>query len=171
VPNLRRNDAPAASPSRPTGLSNETRLDRQTSRYDIPARLELPLLDPELRRDIRVVATDLLDEALGVLAADEHFERVTKWEAGREGVVDDGVDDHSSESTLAHADELLPRVATAAERSLSGRRQIAKERVREAHRVPDVLEPDVLVGCVYAGTVVERVIRRGDPWYADVALE
>jgi hypothetical protein len=33
---------------------------------------------------------------LGVLAAHEHLERVAEWEVGREGVVDDGVDDPGS---------------------------------------------------------------------------
>ena len=59
-----------------------------------PARLELALLDPELRRDLRIVAAHLLDEALGVLAPDEHLELDAEREVGREGVIDDGVDDH-----------------------------------------------------------------------------
>jgi hypothetical protein len=39
-----------------------------------PARLELPLLDPQLRRHLRLVAAHLPDEPLGVLAADERLE-------------------------------------------------------------------------------------------------
>ena len=58
------------------------------------ARLQLPLLDPELRRHLGIVASHLLDEPLGVLSADEHLEGVTERELWREGVVDDGVDDH-----------------------------------------------------------------------------
>lgn len=59
-----------------------------------PACLELPLLDPQVRRELRIVAAHLLDESLGVLATDERLERVPERELGREGVVDDGVDEH-----------------------------------------------------------------------------
>ena len=39
-----------------------------------PARgLELPLLDPQLRRKVELVTANLLDEALGILAADERL--------------------------------------------------------------------------------------------------
>jgi hypothetical protein len=34
-----------------------------------PARLELPLLDLQVARELGIVATNLLDESLGVLAA------------------------------------------------------------------------------------------------------
>ena len=34
-------------------------------------RLEVPLLDPELRSDLGIIAANLLDEPLGVLASDE----------------------------------------------------------------------------------------------------
>jgi hypothetical protein len=34
-------------------------------RLVVPSRLQLALLDPELRRDLRIVAPHLLDEALG----------------------------------------------------------------------------------------------------------
>ena len=47
-----------------------------------PARLELALLDPQLRRDLRVVAPHLLDEVLCVLAADEHLELDAEREVG-----------------------------------------------------------------------------------------
>jgi hypothetical protein len=40
-----------------------------------PARLELPLLDPQVLGELRIVASDLLDEALGVLAFDLDPER------------------------------------------------------------------------------------------------
>ena len=36
-----------------------------------PACLQLPLLDPQLRRDLGIVAANLLDEALCILASDE----------------------------------------------------------------------------------------------------
>ena len=35
--------------------------------HEIHARLELPLLDPQVRGEFRLVTADLLDEALGVL--------------------------------------------------------------------------------------------------------
>jgi hypothetical protein len=38
------------------------------------AGLELPLLDPELRRELGLVTAHLLDEPLGVLAPDEDLE-------------------------------------------------------------------------------------------------
>jgi hypothetical protein len=58
-----------------------------------PARLKLLLFDPELLRDLRIVAAHLRHESLGVLAPDEHLELDAEREVGREGVVDDGVDD------------------------------------------------------------------------------
>ena len=55
---------------------------RLSSRPELvqPARLKLALLDPQLRRDPRIVAAHLLDEPLRVLAPDEHLECVTEWE-------------------------------------------------------------------------------------------
>ena len=41
-----------------------------------------------------IVTTHFLDEPLRVLATDEHLERAAEREVGREGVVDDRVDDH-----------------------------------------------------------------------------
>jgi hypothetical protein len=52
------------------------------SRLVQPASIQLPLLDPELLPDLGIVATHLLDEALGVLAANEDLERVTQRELG-----------------------------------------------------------------------------------------
>jgi hypothetical protein len=66
-------------------------------------RLELPLLDPQLRRHLGIVMEDLLDEALGVLAPDEHLERVSEREVGRESVVDHGIDDHEPTMTRSRA--------------------------------------------------------------------
>src|SRR5262245_49970978 len=57
---------------------------------------ELPLLNPQLRRELRLVATHLLAEPLAVLAPDEHFDRVTEREVEGERVVDDGVDDQEA---------------------------------------------------------------------------
>src|SRR4249919_2176860 len=37
-----------------------------------PARLQLALLDPQVACELGIVAAHLLDEAFGVLAADEH---------------------------------------------------------------------------------------------------
>jgi hypothetical protein len=39
------------------------------------ARLKLALLDPQIVRQLRLVVSNLVDELLGVLAADEHFDR------------------------------------------------------------------------------------------------
>ncbi len=41
-----------------------------------PARLELALLDPQVARELGIVDPNLLDEALGVLAADERVDGV-----------------------------------------------------------------------------------------------
>ena len=41
-----------------------------------------PLLDPQLRRELGIVAAHLLDEALGVLAADEHLELEPSGKSG-----------------------------------------------------------------------------------------
>jgi hypothetical protein len=52
------------------------------------------LFDPQVARELGIVAPYLLDEALGVLATDECFDSVAQPEVGLEGVVDDGVGDH-----------------------------------------------------------------------------
>ena len=59
-----------------------------------PARLQLPLLDPQVARELGIVAADLPDEALGVLVAEERLDGVSERvvEAGAD--VDDRVDDH-----------------------------------------------------------------------------
>ena len=49
-----------------------------------PARLELALLDPQLRRHLVIVAAHLLDEPLGVLEADERLDRVAEREVAPE---------------------------------------------------------------------------------------
>ena len=72
-----------------------------------PARLELLLLDPQLRRHLGLVAPHLLDEPLGVLAPDEHLELDAEREVGREGVVDDGVDDHADTMTRSSPGDKL----------------------------------------------------------------
>jgi hypothetical protein len=61
----------------------------------------LSLLDPQRLHELGDVATDVLDELLGVLAADEHVERVTERALGPEIVVDDGVDNDGD--TMAEA--------------------------------------------------------------------
>ena len=55
---------------------------------------ELPLLDPQLGRQLGIVAAHLIDEALRILPADEDFKRVTEREVARERAIDDCVDDH-----------------------------------------------------------------------------
>ena len=47
-----------------------------------PARLELALFDPQLRRKLGLVAPHLLDEPLSILAPDEHLELDAKREVG-----------------------------------------------------------------------------------------
>ena len=59
-----------------------------------PACLQLPLLDPQLRRNLGIVTAHLLDKPLGVLTADERLDCIAEREVGRKSVVDDGVDDH-----------------------------------------------------------------------------
>jgi hypothetical protein len=63
-----------------------------------PARLELALLDPQVARDLGIVAANLLDEALGVLATGEHLELDAERGAGEGGVIDDWLDDHCRRS-------------------------------------------------------------------------
>ena len=57
---------------------------RRAGRLVQPARVKLPLFDPELRRDLGIVAAHLFDEPLGVLASDEHLERIAEREDRRE---------------------------------------------------------------------------------------
>ena len=58
--------------------------------------LQLALLDPKLRGDVGIVAAHLVDKTLGVLATDEHLKLDAEREVAREGVIDDGLDDHGS---------------------------------------------------------------------------
>lgn len=58
-----------------------TCLDAETRELVPPAGLQLALLDPQRLRELRIVASDLLEEALGILAADEGVQRVTKYVA------------------------------------------------------------------------------------------
>ena len=45
---------------------------------------------------VRIVAAHLLDEALGVVAVDKGLDGITQRKVRREGVVNDGVDDHEA---------------------------------------------------------------------------
>jgi hypothetical protein len=47
-----------------------------------PARLQLPLLDPQVARNLGIVAANLFDEPVGVLAADERLDRVPERKSG-----------------------------------------------------------------------------------------
>ena len=49
-----------------------------------PARLELALLDPQVARELGIVAANLLDEALCVLAPDERLEASPSGWSGEE---------------------------------------------------------------------------------------
>jgi hypothetical protein len=42
------------------------------------ARVELPLLDPQWHHKLGIIASDLVDEALGVLAADEDLDGIAQ---------------------------------------------------------------------------------------------
>jgi Domain of unknown function (DUF1918) len=56
-------------------------LSRQLNPWDRlvhPARVQLALLDPQLRCHLGIVASNLLDEALRVLAADEGLDGVAE---------------------------------------------------------------------------------------------
>jgi hypothetical protein len=46
------------------------------------ARLKLAVLDPQVAREFGIIAAHLFDEALSVVAADEHFERIAEREVG-----------------------------------------------------------------------------------------
>jgi hypothetical protein len=46
--------------------------------YRTPARLELPLLDPQVACEFGIVAPHLLNEALGILAANERLDGVAE---------------------------------------------------------------------------------------------
>jgi hypothetical protein len=67
---------PFANPSNGTVGSCKQSAARLSSRPELvqPARLELPLPDPQGLRELRVAAADLRDEALGVLASHQHFD-------------------------------------------------------------------------------------------------
>ena len=55
-----RDNLPKSAATCPTGLGQR-------------ARLELVLLDSQVARELGIIASDLLDEALGFLAADERL--------------------------------------------------------------------------------------------------
>jgi hypothetical protein len=50
---------------------------------------------------------NLLGAALGVLAGDEHLDRIAEREVGREGVVDDGAHEHRTLQRVEGARSLL----------------------------------------------------------------
>src|SRR5262245_14005368 len=58
-----------------------------------PPRPNLLLSDPELLRALGIVAPDLRDEPLGILAADDKPRASHRAGSRRQGVVDDGVDE------------------------------------------------------------------------------
>ena len=66
-------------------------LNRQVaSRASVqPARLQLPLLDPQVAREPGIVALHLRDEALGVLAPDERLDGIAERMVGAGADVDD----------------------------------------------------------------------------------
>jgi hypothetical protein len=80
---------------------------------------ELALLDPHLRRHLGLVAAHLLDEAFGVLASDEYLELDAEREVGREGIVNDGLDDYGDTTTRSSSGDKLPAQCLSA--SVSGR--------------------------------------------------
>jgi hypothetical protein len=65
------------------------------------ARLQLPLRDPQVPCQLRIVVTHVRKSALGVPAADENVDGVTKRTGRREAVVDDGEDNHRGSMTEA----------------------------------------------------------------------
>jgi len=56
-----------------------------------PSHLQLPLLDPQVARELGVVAANLLDEPLSVLTADEDVDPVTEGAGRRKALCNDGV--------------------------------------------------------------------------------
>ncbi len=71
--------------------------DRLATRLDIRfsgAGLQLPFLDPQVARELGVVTANLLDEALGVLAADERLDGVAERVSRTGANVDDRVHEH-----------------------------------------------------------------------------
>jgi hypothetical protein len=53
-----------------------------------------PLLDPQVARELRLVASYLLDEALGILAPDERLDGIVERMIRARGGVADRVDEH-----------------------------------------------------------------------------
>jgi hypothetical protein len=70
-----------------------------------PARLELPLLDPQVARELGIVAMDLFDETLGILAAQEDVDRLAERVLG---------DRLSSTTACTITEGTLPRSCRAA---------------------------------------------------------
>ena len=70
-----------------------------------------PAPHPQLRCDLGLVPVNLLDEALRVLAADEHLELDAEREVGREGVIDHGVDDRGATLLELVGGTLVPAAA------------------------------------------------------------
>jgi hypothetical protein len=76
----------------------------------VSARLELPLLDPQLGRYLRIIVPHLCDEALGVLASDKHLEINAERDVRRKSIVDDRVEDHGETMTRSSsADKMAVR--------------------------------------------------------------
>ena len=85
-----------------------------------PAPLQLALLDPQVAREVGIVAANLLDEPLCVLAPDEHTPRARHRAGSRARVTEDEFEARSGDALIdqdgdAIADHLRflePKVAS-----------------------------------------------------------
>jgi hypothetical protein len=68
-----------------------------------PARVELPLLDPQVRRKLGIVAAHFGDEALGVFACQEPVDGFAERMFGARSVVENHEDAHERIVSRARA--------------------------------------------------------------------
>src|SRR5438067_651687 len=88
-------------PSRPRPWPRPLRdRDMQVSgRLVRSARLQIALLDPQMRREFRLVPPHVLDETLRVVASDEDVDGIAEREGRRERVIDYRIDEHAVRMT------------------------------------------------------------------------
>jgi hypothetical protein len=63
--------------------------------------VELAFDNPKVPCELGIVLLNLGEELLGVLAADEHLDRVPEWMVEAAALVADDVDDHRGEDVTA----------------------------------------------------------------------
>ena len=88
------------------------------------AGIQHAFLDPQMPCELWLVAPDLLDEALGVLAPDEYVDRISERARRGERFVDHGVDEHAWRMASPHGPVQMARRDTSTDSVTLARRSV-----------------------------------------------